>query len=91
MLDSPVDRAARRLHGVPVAVTAGLEEGRGLLLSRDSAALAIDSGIQVRWSGSAGEDFETNLMRARVEVRAAVQTLRPSGMVSLALGDVDDG
>lgn len=85
LVDSPVDRAARRLHGVPVAVSAGLTAGQGLLLSRDAVALRIDSGIQLRWSENVGDSFERNEIRARAEVRAAVQVSRPGGVVVVDL------
>jgi len=91
LVDSPVDRARRQLHGVPVAVSAGLEPGRGVLLSHDAVALRVDSGIAVRWSESSGDDFEENKVRARVEVRAAVQTMRPAGIVALNLDGSVDG
>ncbi|WP_164874086.1 phage major capsid protein [Rhodococcus spongiicola] len=81
LVDSPVDRAARRLHGVPVAVSAGLEDGRGVLVSSGSVALRVDAGIAVRWSENVGNSFEKNEIRARAELRAATQIQRPSGVV----------
>ncbi|OZC55819.1 phage major capsid protein [Rhodococcus sp. 06-621-2] len=81
MMDSPVDRAARRLHGVPVAVSAGLTDGQGVLLSQDSVALRVDAGIAVRWSENVSDDFSKNQIRARAELRAAPQIARPDGVV----------
>ena len=83
MTNSPVDRAARRLHGVPVAVSAGLADGQGVLLSRDSVALRTDAGIAVRWSENVSDDFSKNQIRARAELRAAPQISRPDGVVMI--------
>lgn len=85
MMDSPVDRAARRLHGVPVAVSAGLTDGQGVLMSRDSVALRTDAGIAVRWSDNVSDDFAMNQIRARAELRAAPQISRPDGVVVIDL------
>ncbi|OZD07691.1 major capsid protein [Rhodococcus sp. 06-156-3C] len=81
MIDSPVDRAARRLHGVPVAVSAGLTDGQGVLLSAGSVALRTDAGVAVRWSENVSDDFSKNQVRARAELRAAPQIARPDGVV----------
>lgn len=81
VLDSPVNRAARQLYGVPVAVSAGLTDGQGVLVSRDSVSLRTDAGIAVAWSENVGTDFQTNQVRARCEVRAAVEATRPGGIV----------
>jgi HK97 family phage major capsid protein len=85
MLDSPVDRAARRMHGVPVGVAPSLAAGQGILLSRDSVFLRVDAGVQIRWSENVSDDFQKNQVRARAEVRAATQIQRPTGVVVLDL------
>ncbi|MEH3157295.1 MAG: HK97 family phage prohead protease [Gordonia paraffinivorans] len=79
-----VDRAAQRLHGVPVVVSTALASKVGVLL--DSTAVRVDldtRGVQVTW-GTVGNDFAENLIRARVEGRFGVSVLRPGGVVKIA-------
>ncbi|MCK8671016.1 phage major capsid protein [Rhodococcus sp. HM1] len=80
MVDQPVDRAARRLWGVPVVTSPEVAAGRSLLLSQDSVALRVDKGLQLRVSENVGTDFETNQVRFRAELRAEVQLNRPGGV-----------
>lgn len=86
MVQSPVDRAARRLHGLPVSVSAGMADGSGVLLSQDSVALRTDAGVAIRW-GEPGDAFARNQVVARAELRAAVQVTRPSGLVVVETAD----
>lgn len=86
---SPVDRAARRLWGVPVALTTKVTQGSGVLLTKDvngqdSAGLVADRHISTQW-GRVGDDFSRNQVRARVEGRFGVEVLRPTGVVAIDL------
>ncbi|OPX12891.1 hypothetical protein [Gordonia sp. i37] len=78
-----VDRAAQRLHGVPV-VSNALPAKKGVLL--DGSAVRVDAdalGVKVDW-GTQGDDFGANLIRVRTEGRFGVSVLRPGGVVQIA-------
>ncbi|MGC5245383.1 HK97 family phage prohead protease [Gordonia sp. DT219] len=79
-----VDRAAQRLHGVPVVVSTALPAGKGVLLDQSAVRVDADTnGVQVKW-GAHGDDFGANLIRVRTEGRFGVSVLRPSGVVEIA-------
>ena len=84
----PVDRAARRLWGVPVAVTLAVTQGSGVLLSEaadgPAAGLVADPNLNLEW-GVVGDDFQRNQVRARFEGRFGVEVYRPTGIVSIDL------
>jgi HK97 family phage major capsid protein len=83
---SPVDRAGRRVWGVPVAVSNAVAQGTGLAL--DSSAVTIDTdagGIRVQWSNSTGTDFEQNQVRARCEGRFGLAVYQPAAVVNVSL------
>lgn len=81
---APVDRAAQRLWGVPVAVSTAPAVGTAFLLSQDSIALDTDTlGVKVEWSSAVADDFARNQVRARVEGRYAVGVRRPLGVVTI--------
>lgn len=86
----PVDRAARRLWGVPVALTNAIAQGKGLLLSEDAtgpaAKIVTDGKVDLRWGYVSG-GFETNELTARAETRANVEVYRPLGVVEIELAD----
>lgn len=81
----PVDMAARRLWGVPVAVSTGVPAGTGYLLSRDAAQLATDGRIETEWTTAIDDDFARNSVRLRVESRFDLAVTRPLGVVQLDL------
>lgn len=81
MVDQPVNRAERRLWGVPVVTSPEAVAGQAVLLSEDSVALRVDRGLQLRVSENVGTDFTTNQVRMRAELRAEVQLSRPGGVV----------
>lgn len=86
---NPVDRAARRLWGVPVALTTKVTQGSGVLLSKDangqdSAGLVADPRLSMQW-GRVGDDFTRNQVRARYEGRFGVEVFRPTGVVAIDL------
>lgn len=91
----PVDRAQRRLWGVPVALSVGLDEGTGLLFNRESLLLYEKGGVRVDWSESfkavdesqqeLGSGFETNQVRFRCESRYYLAVLSPLGIVEVDL------
>jgi HK97 family phage major capsid protein len=85
-LSLPFDPVARRLFGVPVAVTNAIDAGTALTLAKGSAAIDTDEfGVQTLWSETSGTDLEHNLCRVRMEMRAACSTYRPLGVVKSVL------
>ncbi len=79
-----VDRAAQRLHGVPVVVSNAVPADTAVLL--DLAALRVDTdthGVQIAW-GTKGNDFAENAIRARTELRTGTSVLKPGGVVKIA-------
>lgn len=91
MLDSagaPIDRATRRLWGVPVALSTQVAAGAGWLLSEGAARIYTDGlGVSMKW-GVSGDDFTRNQVRARCETRAGFGVQRPSGVVKMTLTGV---
>lgn len=85
---SPVDRAARRLWGVPVALSIKVTQGTGVLVSETAdgpaAAVVADKNIYTQW-GLVGDDFARNQIRARNEGRFGIEVFRPSGVVEIDL------
>ncbi|NKV30739.1 HK97 family phage prohead protease [Rhodococcus hoagii] len=79
-----VDRAARKLHGVPVTVSTALPAKTAVLLDLDAVKVDTDThGLIVEW-GTKGDDFVQNASRLLVEGRFGVSVLRPSGVVKIA-------
>lgn len=76
------DRAVRSLWGVPVVVSNALPIGTGLVLDREAVTIYTDGVVDVRWSET-GDDFERNLVRARVESRYASAVTKPLGVVTV--------
>ncbi|MFC9761369.1 phage major capsid protein [Rhodococcus jostii] len=82
MVASPVDRAQRRLWGIPVAVTTAVAAGTAYAFADDSVIVDTDTtGVQLQWSENVGTDFEKNLVRSRVEGRYNFSVARPLGVV----------
>lgn len=83
-LGGPVDRAARKLWGVPVAVALGLPATTGLLLDLSAVALSTDTaGIETKWSENVSDDFSKNQLRARVEGRFELDVFQPLGIAEI--------
>ena len=61
------EAAARRLFGVPVAVSIAEDEGVAHLFATGAVALDTDTlGVQVAWSETSNaDDFSRNLIRAK--------------------------
>jgi len=93
----PVDRAKRRLWGLPVALSLGMPEGTGVLADFVGSTRRWErEGVRVDWSESAynpptaydedgSSDFERNLVRFRCEGRVGFAVLRPAGVVAIEL------
>lgn len=88
----PVDRARRRLWGVPVALSVGMTEGDAILADfRGSTHLWDREQTRVDWSEnvydtvSGKSDFERNLIRYRAEGRWGFAVTRPNGVVIVSL------
>src|SRR5262249_40323968 len=82
------DPAARRLYGVPVAVSVSEAIGTAHVLAEQSVILNTDSqGLAIQWSeNSNATDFSQNLIRCRCEGRYATSVPRPLGVVQAIVG-----
>lgn len=85
----PVDRAARKLWGVPVALSVAATDDKAVLVSEGSVGLVADRTIYSTL-GRVGDDFSKNLVRARVEGRFGVEVYQPLGIAEIAL-EADEG
>ncbi|UNN00743.1 phage major capsid protein [Rhodococcus opacus] len=84
-LGGPVDRAARKLWGVPVVLSLKLPATSAVLLDVSAVGISTDSsGVQVQWSENVSDDFSKNQIRARVEGRFQVDVFQPLGVVEIA-------
>jgi HK97 family phage major capsid protein len=94
----PVDRANRRLWGLPVAVTLGVSSGTAYLANwKNSLKLWEREAVKIDWSEvftrsvTVGADdfdktgFETNEIKFRCEGRFQLEVDRPGGIVEVAL------
>ncbi|MCK8673061.1 phage major capsid protein [Rhodococcus sp. HM1] len=77
-------RAQRTLWGVPVVVSNALPVGTGLVIDREAVVVYSDNVVDVRWSETVADDFQKNLVRARVESRYAAVVSKPLGVVRVA-------
>lgn len=83
--DRPVDRALRRVWGVPVVVSTEIPVGQGIALADGSVHLVYKEGVRVEATNTHASDFETNQIRTRVEWRLAPAVTRPMGVVLASL------
>ncbi len=86
----PVDRANRRLWGLPVALSTAVAEGTAWLGDwRGSLELKEREATRIDWSENVVEggvsDFTKNQIRFRAEGRWGLAALRPGGMVQVYL------
>lgn len=81
----PVDRAEKRLWGVPVATSTHVEQGLGLALDLSCAHVLTDGVVRISSTNSSGEDFEHNRIRLRAEHRFDVAVTSPTGVVKIDL------
>lgn len=85
----PVDRAARRLWGVPVVVSPSLADGTAVVADFSVAELHLREDATMDWSenvydATAGAtDFQRNLLRFRLEGRAGLGVVKPLGIVKV--------
>lgn len=83
-LGGPIDRAARKLWGVPVTLALGLPAKTGVLLDLSAVALSTDGvGIETKWSENVSDDFSKNQLRARVEGRFELDVFQPLGVAKI--------
>jgi len=93
----PVDRAARRLWGIPVSISTAVPVGSGFLADfAGSTELRIREEARIDWSehlyspdqfgtGQGGTLFAANEVVFRCEMRAGFSVKRPAGIVALDL------
>lgn len=82
---TPVDRAARRLWGLPVALSLEIEQGTSYVKSQGSLEIHVDDPVAALEWGVTGDDFTRNQVRARLEGRFNVAALIPSAIVKADL------
>ena len=82
-LGGPVDRAKRTLWGVNIAICTALPAKTAVLLDPTALAVDTDANVELKWDSS-GDNFEKNLMRARVESRYHLAVYQPLGVVEIA-------
>jgi HK97 family phage major capsid protein len=88
----PIDRAKRRLWGLPVALSVGMTQGYAILADfAGSTRLYTREQVRVDWSENVydaqvgANDFERNLVRYRAEGRWGFAVTRPTGIVVVDL------
>lgn len=93
----PVDRAARRLWSIPVALSTSCTVGVGYLVDfAGSTELKVREDAVIDWSehlyspdrfgvGVGGNLFEANMVTFRVEGRYGFDIMRPAGIVECDL------
>lgn len=93
----PVDRAARRLWGLPVVVSNAVAAGTGYLADfAGSVELHMREEARIDWNegsydpnllgaGQGASLFETNQLEFRCELRAGLAVTRPAGVVEIDL------
>lgn len=81
----PVDRAEKRIWGVPVVVTTQVAQGEGYVLDATAASVhkVLGEPVYVEASSNHSDDFARNQMRIRFEARYGVSVTRPSAVVKL--------
>lgn len=82
----PVDRAEKRLWGVPVATSAFLAEGEAVLFDPSAVKLFTDNVFNVTVAPM-GDDFARNQLRIRAEIRSDVAIVKPHGIAKISLQD----
>lgn len=82
-LGGPVDRAKRTLWGVNIAICNALPAKTAVLLDPTALAIDTDANVELKWDSS-GDNFDKNLMRARVESRYHLSVYQPLGVVKIA-------
>lgn len=85
---APVDRAERRLWGVPVVISNQLPANSAYLIGTDSVILFSDPGaaVRVQWD-RVSDDFQRNQIRCRLEGRFEVAVSRPEAIVRIATAE----
>lgn len=82
-LGGPVDRAKRTLWGVNIAICTALPAKTAVLLDPTALAVDTDANVELKWDSS-GDNFDKNLMRARVESRYHLSVYQPLGVVRIS-------
>jgi len=85
-LNGPIDRAARRVWGVPVVLSTSLTAGTALALDASAATISTDTGgIETKWSDQSGDLFDKNQLKVRTEGRFSIDVVTPSAIVEISL------
>lgn len=81
----PIDRAAMRLWGVPVATSTRITAGTGLALDLDAAYVLTKGEMNVLATNAVADDVMYNRLRIRAEHRFGLAVTKPTGIVSMTL------
>lgn len=88
-LNGPVDRAGRKVWGVPVVLSTGLTAGTALALDASAATISTDAqGIETKWSDQSGDLFDKNQLKVRTEGRFNIDVVAPAAIVVATLTGV---
>lgn len=80
----PVDRAQKRLWGVPVATSPTLKEGEAVLFDTSAVTVFTDNLFNITVAPM-GDDFARNQLRIRAEIRSDIGILKPHGISKISL------
>lgn len=93
----PVDRAARRLWGLPVSLSVGCPQGTGILAAWQTAThLWMREDVRIDWSDAflretdsyeSTTGFASNMVQFRAELRAAFGCPRPAAIALVELAE----
>lgn len=84
LTNAPVDRAARRIWGVPVLPHTSIPQGTALTL--DGTAAHVLRGQMTHVDAAPfGDDFKRNQVHVRIEERIELAVTKPLGVIKIAL------
>lgn len=85
--NAPVDRASRRIWGVPVLPHTAIPQGKAVTLDSSAAHVLRGDATHVD-AAPFGDDFKRNQLHVRVEERLELAVTKPMGIISITLPTV---
>lgn len=82
--NAPVDRAARRIWGVPVLPHTAIPQGTAVTLDGSAAHVLRGEATHVD-AAPFGDDFKRNQLHVRVEERLELAVTKPLGIIKITL------
>lgn len=80
----PLDAAAQRLWGTPVALSNAVAIGEAIVLDTNAVSIGTDGNVDLRWDAS-GALFTHNQSVARAETRTSTDVKQPLGVTVATL------